>query len=129
MSYLLPHLHTGWHVDQAILSEEDRVVILRFGRDGDETCMRQDEILSNVAEKIEHINLGCPIQIVHHQRRVIAVKINKLANLALNLIGPAGNHIWSIEFTLISLKAWIANHTCGATNQCYWSMPGLLKAL
>ena len=22
MSYLLPHLHTGWHVDQAILSEK-----------------------------------------------------------------------------------------------------------
>ena len=54
MSYLLPHLHTGWHVDQAILSEEDRVVIIRFGRDGDETCMRQDEILSNVAEKIKN---------------------------------------------------------------------------
>ena len=54
MSYLLPHLHTGWHLDQAILSEEDRVVIIRFGRDGDETCMRQDEILSNVAEKIKN---------------------------------------------------------------------------
>lgn len=53
MSYLLPHLHsgrlalavshaeyllnvethTGWHVDQAILAEEDRVVIIRFGHD------------------------------------------------------------------------------------------------
>lgn len=26
MSYMLPHLHNGWQVDQAILSEEDRVV-------------------------------------------------------------------------------------------------------
>lgn len=48
MSYLLPHLtngtllcsiilsfnrFTGWQVDQAILSEEERVVIIRFGRD------------------------------------------------------------------------------------------------
>lgn len=49
MSYLLPHLTNGkillitflpvlmrflgWQVDQAILSEEDRVVIIRFGRD------------------------------------------------------------------------------------------------
>jgi len=26
MSYQLPHLHNAWQVDQAILSEEDRVV-------------------------------------------------------------------------------------------------------
>ena len=30
MSYMLPHLHNGWQVDQAILSEEDRVVVMRF---------------------------------------------------------------------------------------------------
>ena len=46
MSYLLPHLRSGWHVDQAILTEEERVVVLRFGRDADETCMRMDEVLS-----------------------------------------------------------------------------------
>ena len=33
MSYLLPHLETGWEVDQAILSEEERLVIIRFGHD------------------------------------------------------------------------------------------------
>ena len=44
MSYLLPHLRSGWHVDQAILTEEERVVVLRFGRDADETCMRMDEV-------------------------------------------------------------------------------------
>jgi thiol-disulfide isomerase/thioredoxin len=84
MSYLLPHLHSGFAVDQAILSvcrdiiawvvtccvsstmhasgcptpcdhccclpaactpqEEDRVVILRFGHDWDETCMQMDEV-------------------------------------------------------------------------------------
>lgn len=27
MSYMLSHLHNGWQVDQAILSEEDRVVV------------------------------------------------------------------------------------------------------
>jgi hypothetical protein len=43
MSYLLPHLRSGWAVDQAILSEEERVVCLRFGRDGDETGMPRDE--------------------------------------------------------------------------------------
>jgi DIM1 family U5 snRNP protein len=27
MSYMLPHLENGWEVDQAILSEEERVVV------------------------------------------------------------------------------------------------------
>lgn len=43
-SVVLPHLRTGWHVDQAILSEEDRLVVIRFGRDHDSDCMRQDEV-------------------------------------------------------------------------------------
>ncbi|KAL2164372.1 hypothetical protein VTH06DRAFT_3588 [Thermothelomyces fergusii] len=34
-SVMLPHLPSGWHVDQAILSEEERVVVIRFGRDHD----------------------------------------------------------------------------------------------
>lgn len=41
MSYFLTHLPSGtwraidagWHVDQAILSEEERVVVIRFGHD------------------------------------------------------------------------------------------------
>ena len=78
MSYLLPHLHSGFAVDQAILAvrcdgwssvgwrvarwasqgrparahrfwsarlqEEDRVVVIRFGHDYDETCMQMDEV-------------------------------------------------------------------------------------
>lgn len=40
MSYLLPHLHSGWAVDQCILSEEERVVVIRFGHDWDDTCMQ-----------------------------------------------------------------------------------------
>ena len=43
MSYLLPHLRTGWAVDQAILNEEDRVVVVRFGHDYDPVCMQMDE--------------------------------------------------------------------------------------
>ena len=54
MAYLLPHLHSGWEVDQAIVTEEDRVVVIRFGRDSDPTCMIQDEILINVAEKVKN---------------------------------------------------------------------------
>jgi hypothetical protein len=40
MSYLLPHLHSGYAVDQAILGEEERVVVIRFGHDWDPQCMQ-----------------------------------------------------------------------------------------
>ncbi|KAJ3138455.1 Thioredoxin-like 4A [Physocladia obscura] len=42
------------HVDQAILSEEDRVVIIRFGHDWDTTCMQMDEVLYSISEKIKN---------------------------------------------------------------------------
>lgn len=54
MSYMLPHLKSGWHVDQAILSEEERIVILRFGRLNDEACTRQDETLYKIADRIRN---------------------------------------------------------------------------
>jgi len=54
MSYFLPHLPTGWHVDQAILSEDDRVVIIRFGNDWEPQCMKMDETLYAVSEKVQN---------------------------------------------------------------------------
>lgn len=51
---MLPHLHNGWQVDQAILSEEDKVVVIRFGHDWDPTCMKMDEVLYKVAEKVKN---------------------------------------------------------------------------
>lgn len=83
MSYMLAHLHNGWQVDQAILSEEDRVVVsivpitavsyrliglilsfrclrvsllqvIRFGHDWDPTCMKMDEVLYSIAEKVKN---------------------------------------------------------------------------
>jgi DIM1 family U5 snRNP protein len=54
MAYLLPHLHSGWEVDQAILNAEDRVVAVRFGRDQDPTCMVQDEVLMSIADKVKN---------------------------------------------------------------------------
>lgn len=54
MSFMLPHLHNGWQVDQAILSEEDRVVVMRFGHDWDPECMKMDETLFGIAEKVKN---------------------------------------------------------------------------
>ena len=54
MSFMLSHLENGWQVDQAILSEEDKVVIIRFGHDWDPTCMKMDETLFGIAEKVKN---------------------------------------------------------------------------
>lgn len=54
MSYMLPHLRTGWAVDQAIMKEENRVVILRFGHDDDPVCMEMDEVLYKIAEDVKN---------------------------------------------------------------------------
>ena len=54
MSYMLSHLINGWEVDQAILSEEDRVVIIRFGHDYDPQCMQMDEVLYKIAEEVKN---------------------------------------------------------------------------
>lgn len=54
MSYLIPHLRSGWAVDQAILNEGERVVVLRFGHDYDSVCMEMDEILMNISEDIKN---------------------------------------------------------------------------
>lgn len=54
MSYLLPHLRTAWDVDRTIVLEEKRVVVIRFGKDDDPTCMRMDEQLSRIAEDVKN---------------------------------------------------------------------------
>ncbi|KAF0980723.1 hypothetical protein C9374_009665 [Naegleria lovaniensis] len=61
MAYLLPHLNSGWAVDQAIVTEEERIVLIRFGHDWDATCMEMDECLSKIAEKVKNM---CVIYLV-----------------------------------------------------------------
>ena len=61
MSYFLPHLPTGWHVDQAILNEEERLVLVRFGHDWDTECLKMDEILYSIADKVYNF---CSIYLV-----------------------------------------------------------------
>lgn len=48
MSYLLKKLSSKKEVDDVIKSTEDLVLVLRFGRDSDITCMQLDEIVSCV---------------------------------------------------------------------------------
>ena len=46
MSYVLPHLETKQDVDRAIKSSEDKVLVLRFGKETDAVCMQLDDIVS-----------------------------------------------------------------------------------
>ena len=55
MSFLLPHLKNAYAVDQSIITEEERVVVLRFGHDWDPECMVMDDTLAKIAEKISSI--------------------------------------------------------------------------
>jgi len=48
-------------VDQAILNEEERVVLIRFGHDWDKTCMLMDEVLCELAEEVK---LFCVVYVV-----------------------------------------------------------------
>lgn len=45
MSYVLPRLETKKDIDGAIKSTEDKVLVLRFGRETDAVCMQLDEIV------------------------------------------------------------------------------------
>ena len=51
---MLQHLNNGWQVDQAILSEEDRVVCIRFGTDSNPLCMQMDEMFVKCAEAVQN---------------------------------------------------------------------------
>lgn len=54
MSYLLPHLESEDDVNRALQTEEERVVVIRWGTDSDSTCMIMDETLYKVAELVKN---------------------------------------------------------------------------
>ncbi|KAL6927528.1 hypothetical protein ACO0SA_003827 [Hanseniaspora valbyensis] len=52
----IPELKSGWHIDQAILYDTKRVVIIRFGRPSRLNCKIMDSILKSLQFKL--INLA-----------------------------------------------------------------------
>nr|XP_039326053.1 thioredoxin-like protein 4A [Saimiri boliviensis boliviensis] len=54
MSRTLLHLHSSWQVDQAILSEEDHMVVICFCNDWDPACMKMDKVLYSIIEKVKY---------------------------------------------------------------------------
>ncbi|XP_031555767.1 thioredoxin-like protein 4B [Actinia tenebrosa] len=52
MSYLLQRLKTKKDVDNAIKNTEDKVLVLRFGKEKDAVCMQLDDILSKTSQEL-----------------------------------------------------------------------------
>jgi DIM1 family U5 snRNP protein len=52
MTCFLRALRSGYAVDQAILYEEERLVVVRFGRTSAIECMQVDEALYKISEKV-----------------------------------------------------------------------------
>jgi DIM1 family U5 snRNP protein len=55
MAYLLTELESGWEVDSAILAEEARLVIIRFGLSDSDECKLQDETLLKIEDEIKNL--------------------------------------------------------------------------
>lgn len=54
MTALIHDLPSAWHVDQACMSEDERVVVIRFGDPKDKDTWAQDEMLYKIADKIRN---------------------------------------------------------------------------
>ena len=50
----LIHLESAWHVDKAILSEEERLVVIRFGHDSNPEVQKMDVILSAISPLVRN---------------------------------------------------------------------------
>ena len=46
MAYLLTKLQNKKEIDKVIKSTEDKVLVLRFGKEDDPTCLQLDDIVS-----------------------------------------------------------------------------------
>lgn len=53
-SRLLIDLPTGWHVDQAIVTEKERLVVIRFGQENDKQCVLMDDLLYSISGKVKN---------------------------------------------------------------------------
>lgn len=54
MAMYLPALTSGWAVDQAIVTEKDRVVVIRFGSDDDLACLEMDKALVKIQDLVRN---------------------------------------------------------------------------
>jgi DIM1 family U5 snRNP protein len=102
---MLPHLDSGWEVDQAIVTETERVVVIRFGVPSDSGCAILDEMLYKIAfdvsnfariyavdidamtEYNEFYQLYDPFCLMfHYQNRLIKIDCGRGNNSKINFL-------------------------------------------
>ncbi|MCO5579484.1 hypothetical protein L7F22_033339 [Adiantum nelumboides] len=73
MSKKFPHLHSVWVVGQALLSKVERAIVIRFGHDWDQTCIKMDAVLASITASIAKFAV---IYVVHNNYKSNDSKIN-----------------------------------------------------
>eukprot|EP00927_Polykrikos_kofoidii_P077861 TRINITY_DN74765_c0_g1_i1.p1 TRINITY_DN74765_c0_g1~~TRINITY_DN74765_c0_g1_i1.p1 ORF type:complete len:143 (+),score=30.84 TRINITY_DN74765_c0_g1_i1:68-496(+) len=53
MAFSLPKLHSAFEVEQAVVSEQSKVVCLRIGQEFDPECMQMDQALAKILGTVE----------------------------------------------------------------------------
>ena len=51
---MLKHLESDWEVDRTILTEENKLVVIRFGQDHNPECIKMDEVLYKIEHKVSN---------------------------------------------------------------------------
>lgn len=54
MAYMIQQLISGWEVDNAIMHEESRLVIIRFGKNDNSDCMKMDDVLFKIQDTLRN---------------------------------------------------------------------------
>jgi len=62
-SYVLESLQTKEEIDDAILNTVDLVLVLRFGRETDATCMQLDDLLSKSQHELKKMARICIVDV------------------------------------------------------------------
>lgn len=87
---MLEKLHTGFDVDQAIVSEEEKLVCIRFGWSHDPNCMRMDDVLQAILGGVSNV---CTIYTVDTKKVVDFNKMYELYDPVCLLFFYKNNHI------------------------------------
>ena len=86
------------------------------------------KVLADVAQKVEHIDVCHPIEVIDHQRRIVPCKVDKLADLLADPGDPIRHHLRGVQLPLGGLETRITDQASGTPHQRDGSMPGGLKA-
>src|SRR5690606_9134600 len=85
-------------------------------------------MLAHITEEVDHADILDPVQVVYHQRGIVAaLEIQKPGNLPLDSLDPSLHDVRRIQLTLRSLETRITDKTGCPSHQGDRLMTGQLK--